>query len=56
MEKGWLKPILEQASADRNNWPAWQRGREFEESADHQQVDESSTCASQEPDDRKTAA
>jgi hypothetical protein len=26
MERGWLRRILEQARADRETWPAWQRG------------------------------
>lgn len=41
MEKGWLKSILEQASADRDTWPAWQRGFEMEASTDQTQQAES---------------
>jgi hypothetical protein len=56
MEKGWLKPILEQASADRENWPAWQRGSETEGRADQRQVHESAASPTQEPEGHKTAA
>ncbi len=27
-ERGWLKTVLEDAVADRETWPAWQRGLE----------------------------
>lgn len=55
MEKGWLKPILEQASADRENWPTWQRGNEIEENS-AQPTHESVTCPGQDPEGHKTAA
>jgi hypothetical protein len=41
MVNGWLKPILEQASADRESWPAWERGLEMEASSDQTQLAES---------------
>jgi hypothetical protein len=45
MEKGWLKTIIDRALADRETWPAWQRGAEIEtrnesivlKSEDHQE-------------------
>jgi hypothetical protein len=56
MEKGWLKPILEQASADREGWPAWQLGQEINESAESQHVDESCAHQNEGSEDHKTAA
>jgi hypothetical protein len=56
MEKGWLKPILEQASADRESWPAWQRGVEIEGRGDHEQPLESGANHEEEPEDHEAAA
>jgi hypothetical protein len=54
MEKGWLKPILEQASADRDTWPAWQRG--YEVQAGQTQLTEPDGHDEKASEDREVAA
>lgn len=54
MEKGWLKLILEQATADRETWPAWQRGLEIESRHQDQLAESGTNC--QEDSDHKAAA
>lgn len=56
MEKGWLKPILEQASADWETWPAWQRGQEVEEREDQRETGQTETCHEESQHDGKAAA
>lgn len=56
MEKGWLKPILEQASADRETWPAWQRGFEIEARSDQTQLAESTVHDTEDSQDHEAAA
>jgi hypothetical protein len=56
MEKGWLKPILEQASADRETWPAWQRGFEIEASSGQTQLAESVARRDEDSKDHEAAA
>jgi hypothetical protein len=56
VENGWLKPILEQAVADRETWPAWQRGLEIEASDSQTQVAESGTHDEEDAGDHAAAA
>ncbi len=56
MEKGWLKPILEQANADRATWPAWQRGFELETTGDQTQLAESDAVDDENSADHEAAA
>jgi hypothetical protein len=56
MENGWLKPVLEQASADRETWPAWQRGFEVEASGDQAQLAESDAHHEKDSEDHAAAA
>jgi hypothetical protein len=55
MEKGWLKLILQQASADWETWPAWQRGFEGKACSDEAQIAEAHPHK-HEVSDRKAAA
>lgn len=56
MANGWLKPILEQASADRESWPAWERGLEIEASNDRTQLAESDARHEEDSGDHAAAA
>jgi hypothetical protein len=56
MEKGWLKPMLEQASADRESWPAWQRGFDKEASRDQTQAAEPDAPREGDPESHEAAA
>jgi hypothetical protein len=56
MEKGWLKLILEQASADWETWPAWQRGVEDKACSDKTQMSGSDPHNQEVSEDRKVAA
>jgi hypothetical protein len=56
MEKGWLKLILEKASADWETWPAWQRGVESMACSDQTQISESDPHNQEDSEDRKAAA
>jgi hypothetical protein len=56
MEEGWLKPILEQASADWETWPAWQRGLEIKVNSEKTELSESNAHNEVDSGDREAAA
>lgn len=56
MEKGWLKSILEQASADWETWPAWQRGIEIKAGSEGTERSESNAHDKKDSVDREAAA
>jgi hypothetical protein len=56
MEKGWLKTILEQARADRETWPAWQRGNEVSLESIDTKVSEQEASQSDDSGDHEAAA
>lgn len=56
MEKGWLKTILEQARADRETWPAWQRGSDLNLAGNESKDSEQQSSQGDDPADHEAAA
>jgi hypothetical protein len=56
MEKGWLKTILEQARADRETWPAWQRGSDINLSSNDTRASEQEAPDGGNTEDHEAAA
>jgi len=55
-EHGWLKSVLEHATADRDTWPAWQRGQEAGERGDGRETGQAETAAQEPRHEGKAAA